>query len=303
MRIAVIDIGTNSIRYLVAETHQSRPPEVISRGLTAPRLGEGLTTGEKLSEAAMDRTLQELVRIKDLLESKRVVKFKYVGTEALRLAANSDIFLRLAAGKGIKINVISGEEEARLIFAGAAGGLELSSNGYILVDPGGGSTEIITASEGKKPHFITLPLGCVRLKELSGFTRINRLKQYCRDLLETHYSEVPVNKTTPFTPTTLIGLGGTFTTLASIHLQLVNYDGDRVHGLTMTNNEIARIKEYLLSLTLEEIKQVPGIEPSRSDIIIPGIIIVQSIMEYLNFRQVTISDRGILWGLLFNFRP
>jgi len=170
MIIAGIDIGTNSVRYLAVETQPSGPPKIITSSLRTPRLGEGLTGTGRLSNNAVDRTISALSLIKNGLESMGVSEFRCVGTEALRLAGNGDIFIRRASEIGLTITILTGEEEARLIYAGAMDNLDLSTGGYTLADVGGGSTEIITAIKGGEPHFISLPLGCVRLKELSFTT-------------------------------------------------------------------------------------------------------------------------------------
>jgi exopolyphosphatase / guanosine-5'-triphosphate,3'-diphosphate pyrophosphatase len=298
LRIAGIDIGTNSVRYLAVEAHPSSPSEIIARGLATPRLGEGLTGTGRISDKAVNRTISKLSLIKNELESMGVSEFRCVGTEALRLAGNGDIFIRRAAEIGLTINILTGEEEARLIYAGATDNLDLSTSGYILVDPGGGSTEIITAMEGKEPHFVSLPLGCVRLKELAGDHGLDWMREYCHDLLEKDFPAAPAKESVSSDRKTLIGLGGTFTTLAAIHLQLTDYDGDRIHGLPIPTEEIGRIGEKLFRCDADEMKKIPGMEPSRADIIISGITIVQSIMDHFRFSQVIISDRGLLWGLI-----
>lgn len=298
MKIAGIDIGTNSVRYLAVETHLSGPPEIIARGLATPRLGEGLTGTGRLRDEAIDRTVSELSRIMNKLKSMGVNEFRCVGTEALRIAGNSDIFIRRALEIGLTITIISGEEEARLIYAGATDKIDLPGKGYLLADVGGGSSELITAPGGGEPKFISLPLGCLRLKELIPVQELDPMREYCRDLLRKHYPVDSGKESINSAETPLIGLGGTFTTLAAVHLRLTDYDGDRIHGLILPGEEIDRIREKLLQLPAAERKQVPGLDPSRADIIIPGIIIVQSIMAHFGYKQVTISDQGILWGLL-----
>jgi len=298
LKIAGIDIGTNSIRYLAVETHPYGPPEIIARGLATPRLGEELAGTGRISDKAFNRTINELSRINNELKSMGVSEFKCVGTEALRLADNGDIFIRRAAEIGLTINILTGEEEAGLIYAGATDNLNLSASGYILSDVGGGSTEIITAPRGEEPRFISLPLGCVRLKELAGDQGLDWMREYCHDLLEKYFPAAPAKESISSDGKTLIGLGGTFTTLAAIHLQLTDYDGDRIHGLPIPKEEIGRIGEELFRCDADEMKKILGMEPSRADIIISGIIIVQSIMNHLGFNRVTISDRGILWGLI-----
>jgi len=349
LKIAGIDIGTNSVRYLAVESHGTGPPEIIARGLATPRLGEGLVRAGYLSDEAISRTISELSLIKKKLASLGVSEFRCVGTEALRLAENGEIFIRRAAEIGLRITILTGEEEARLIYAGATDNLDLSTGGYLLADVGGGSTEIITVTGGEEPSFVSLPMGCVRLKELNSpnsqprsgdlspprkvvyFGEVatggslkaaatsvtigqriiplgkrdpghefstqlecNLMKEHCRNLLKNNLRADDMNPA----DTTLIGLGGTFTTLAAVSIGLADYDGDRIHGLNLEGKEIERIGKRLRRMSLEERKLVDGLESSRADIIIYGIIIVQSIMDHLGFKDVTISDHGLLLGLI-----
>ncbi|MDP8214818.1 MAG: Ppx/GppA phosphatase family protein [Candidatus Euphemobacter frigidus] len=302
MRFACIDIGTNSVRYLAAEIDSSGQPVILDQGLATPRLGEGLTETGSLSDEAIDRTISELSRIKNELESMGVREFRCVGTEALRIASNAGTFLRRAGEAGLTVTVLSGEEEARLVYTGALYNITVATEGKVLADVGGGSTEIITARGEGEPHFISLPLGCVRLREQFRMDTepdragLDRMREHCRNILREHYPESSREAIKESGEYTLIGLGGTFTTLAAIHLGLPTYDRDRVHGSVLTAKEIGRIEEKLVRLPLAERKNIPGLEPSRADIIIPGTIIVQSIMDHLGLSRVTISDRGLLWG-------
>lgn len=307
MRIASIDIGTNSVRYIAEKVPSYGPPVLLTRGLAAPRLGEGLSRTGSLSDEAITRTIRELSRIKSELETMEVREFRCVGTEALRVAANAKIFIRRVREEaGLTVIILTGEEEARLVYAGAMDNLIVPTKGNVLADVGGGSTEIITISGEEEPRFVSLPLGCVRLKEQfspatePGRSRLKRMMEYCRSVLRERYPIPSWEAIQEVEEHTLIGLGGTFTTLAAIHLRLSTYDGERVHGLILSGEEIGRIGERLPRQPLGKRKNIPGLEPSRADIIIPGMIIVQSIMNHLGLDCVTISDRGILFGILAN---
>lgn len=339
-KAAFIDIGTNSIRYLAVAIDPSGSFTILERGLSAPRLGRGLGETGKLRNDAVEEALRELKSIKTRLETRAVEKFLCVGTEALRTAANSSAFIERADKLGLKVKVVSGREEARLICRGAAVSLAEIEAGVTLVDIGGGSTEIITkAGPGKKPRFFSLPLGCVRLKEqfyapeyepgqqdpcvlprrptpcfyrgrlrsapfIPGRTADGkqvevklqrRMENHCLRILRKKW---PGGAKISSKVRELIGLGGTFTTLAAIHLNLSLYEGEKVHGVTLQDNEIERIKRRLAGLPLEERKKVPGLPPSRADIILPGIAIAQAILEKTGMTEVTVSDRGLLFGML-----
>ncbi len=238
-----------------------------------------------------------LSRIKDALARRGITNFRAVGTEALRLASNRGDFFNRAQALGIEVEVISGEEEARLIRRGGLSGLRLAGMGAVLADVGGGSSELIAAGGGGGEREVSLPLGCVRLRE--GFSPgrepalsdLSRMGEYCRTVLEKSASGFPP-------AAALVGLGGTFTTLAAIELRLEVYDGSRIHGRELTGEEIEKIYLRLCDLTPTLRRRVPGLEPSRADIIVPGIVIVQAIMSRLGSGRVTISDRGLLFGML-----
>lgn len=293
MKVGFVDIGTNSVRYLAAEISARRQPRVIARGLLTPRLGEGFAVSGKLEPPAIRRTLEALEVIRDRLREEGVTSFDCVGTEALRSARNAAVFLRPAAELGLEIEVLSGEEEAGLIFLGASSDLPLSSPDGVLIDIGGGSTEIIIRRPGKPPSLMSLPLGCVRLREIfGGEDELSRAKirEFCHGKL----AEAAV----PETSAPLIGLGGTFTTLAAIERKLKVYRGEIVHGTRLGRGRIGEIMSMLCSLSLPRRKKVAGLEPSRADIIIPGILIAEALMNRLGAAEATVSDRGILYGLL-----
>lgn len=253
-----------------------------------------MTGPGKLRESALRRTLGALEGLKKNLAGLGVTDFRAVGTEALRLAENRENFLRTAAGAGVEVEIISGEEEARLIRRGGLSGLRPAGRETLLADPGGGSTELIPAGPGSP---VSLPLGAVRLKERFSPGRdadsaaLARMRAYCRSLLEELRPDFPP-------AARLVGLGGTFTTLAAIRLRLEDYEGEKVHGFQLTGEEIGRIYKRLLDLSPQRRKQLPGLEPSRADIILPGTVIVRAIIEWLGLDRVTVSDRGLLFGLL-----
>ena len=350
MKVAFVDIGTNSIRYLAVSISPSGKFSILTRGLTAPRLGEGLSGSGRLRPEAISRTLKKLKKIKTSLEARGVKEFECAGTEALRKAANARVFVAGAEKLDLKVKILSGEEEAELIYLGATRELNIKEKKITLIDVGGGSTEIITITkQDRKPTFLSLPLGCVRLKEQFGpggknvaapfrVRRIPRrlprpvgtpplagslagksaattsssgikesasnetaesdrwraIKNYCLLRLR---EEWPY----PLKNLPLIGLGGTFTTLAAIHLKLSVYRGEKVHGQTLPRREIEKIFQLLQSISLKKRKEVPGLPPARADIIVPGTIIIRAVMEHTGAEEVTISDRGLLFGLLQQF--
>lgn len=268
---------------------------ILERGLDSPRLGEGMDGPGQLKTAAIQRTLAVLDRIRTEFARQGIKLFRTVGTEALRLAENRGDFIVRAAGLGIEVEVISGEEEAGLIRKGSLSGLPWAEAGTVLADVGAGSSELITA--GGAAAVVSLPLGCLRLRQRFSPGReptlsdISRMEKHCRDVLDKFASEFPRTAA-------VVGLGGTFTTLAAIHLRLATYDGDPVHGRELSEEEIEMICLRLRGLPLHLRRRLPGLEPSRADIIVPGIVIVRAIMDRLGSGRVRVSDRGLLFGML-----
>jgi len=295
MKIGFIDVGTNSVRYLAVEIPPRGDTILLGRGLSTPRLGEGVSVSGMLQPAAIRRTILALRGIADDLAEKGVTDFECVGTEALRAASNACAFLREAEKLGLKVEILLGEEEAELISRGAADDLPVSSPGCVLADIGGGSTEIIVRRRGRDlgPALASLPLGCVRLQETFGGEDESsraKIREFCRWKLE--------EASIPRPSASLVGLGGTFTTLAAVDRELETYRGDLVHGVRLSRARVGEILGRLCALPLPKRKKVAGLEPSRADIILPGIAIAEAVMDYLVAPEVTISDRGILFGLL-----
>jgi len=295
-RTACIDIGTNSVRYLAAEPEAGGGYILLDRGLASPRLGEGTGGTGRLGAAAIGRTIAALERIKSRLDRLGVKEIRAVGTAALRQAGNRRDFLCRAGELGLEVEVLTGEEEARLIARGAVSGLAPAAGETVLADVGGGSTELI-AGGGEDQRAVSLPLGCVGLKERFSPGRdpdrsdLLRMREYCRSVLEELAPGFP--RLDP-----LVGLGGTFTTLAAIRLGLEVYDGGRVHGMKLSREAIESIDLRLRRLSPAQRRDLPGLEPSRADIIIPGIVIVRVILDWSGRDRVTVSDRGLLFGLL-----
>ena len=293
VKVAFIDIGTNSIRYLAVSISPSDKFSILKLGLTAPRLGEGISGSGMLRKEAMSRALKTLQNIKTTLEASGVMVFECAGTEALRKAGNAREFTAAAEKMGLKIKILSGKQEAELVYLGAAGELKSQGGKMMLADVGGGSTEIITANrKDKKTELLSLPLGCVRLKE--QFVTPAKMKNHSLNLLRKKWPKPPRN-------VSLVGLGGTFTTLAAIHLELPVYRGEKVHGLKLSRKEIDTIFRRLQSLPLKRREEVIGLPRQRADIMIPGTIIIRALLEHTGAEEVTVSDRGFLFGLLRKF--
>jgi len=298
MRAATIDIGTNSVLLLVADSEGGALSPVLERA-TVTRLGEGVDRNRRLLDSACERTLACLTDYAAELSKLGVDRLDAVGTSAMRDAVGGQEFVaRAAAILGVAPRVIDGNEEARLTFAGALSGL--SQTGKVTVfDIGGGSTEIIvgssSASERRIAAAISLDIGSVRLFERhvqSDPPSAEELRSVQRDIALA-LADAPK----PEPGATLVGVAGTITQLAALELELVRYDSTRVHGYTLTRSAVDRLLTHLASLTLAQRRVLPGMEPARADVLVVGSAIAQAVLEWSGAAELVVSDRGVRWGL------
>lgn len=298
MRAATIDIGTNSVLLLVADSEGGALRPVLERA-TVTRLGEGVDRNRRLLDAACERTLACLTNYAAELRELDVDRLDAVGTSAMRDAAGGQEFVaRAAAILGVAPRVIDGNEEARLTFAGALSGL--SQTGDVTVfDIGGGSTEIIVgssrSSERRIDAAVSLDIGSVRLFERhvrSDPPTAEEMKSVQRDI-----ALALANAPKPRPGATLVGVAGTITQLAALELELTSYDSMRVHGYTLTSSAVDRLATHLATLTLAERRVLRGMEPARADVLVVGSAIAQAVLQWSGAAELVVSDRGVRWGL------
>jgi len=283
---AAIDIGTNTTRMLIGEVKDGKV-NVQAQFILEPRLGEGISEG-RLTPEAMARTLRALAEFKKVTREYQIQEVSLAATSAVRDAVNKKEFVDAVFKEtGWQVEIIDGIEEAFLSFTGAVSVLPPDTTLPVIVDIGGGSTEVIFQSEGQVKG-TSVNVGAVRLKETSwSAEELNRrLLPALRDLME--YKE----------KITLVAVGGTATTAAAVLYGIKNYSRAAVQGKTLTFGEIKGLRDKLAAMTPEERKKVPGLSPKRADIIIPGLDILTGIMGQLGATRVVISDAGILDGIL-----
>lgn len=299
MRVAAIDIGTNTVLLLVAERQGDALLPILERA-TVTRLGEGVDRTRRLHDAACERTLTCLTQYAAALRQLGVAALDAVGTSALRDAEGGKKFVAQAeAALGVAPRVIDGHEEARLTFAGALSGLP--QNGPITVfDIGGGSTEIVVGArcaDGARQitSAVSLNIGSVRLFERHlnddppHFDQLQRIEREISSAL----AEVP----RPSATGTLVGVAGTITQLAALELELRHYDAARVHGQTLTRAAVERLVERLTSLDIVQRRALPGMDPGRADVILVGGAIARAVLQWAGATELVVSDRGVRWGL------
>jgi|SRR5919108_1081996 exopolyphosphatase/guanosine-5'-triphosphate,3'-diphosphate pyrophosphatase len=275
MRVAAIDLGTNSTRMLVADVGGERLEEV-ERDLVITRLGEEVDTRRELLPTAIARVRNCLVGFRRRIEALGAERVLAVGTSAVRDAANGEAFLgEVEWSYGFATRLLSGDEEARLTFRGATIGRD--ETGTMVVDLGGGSTELVTAE-----RTVSVDVGSVRMTEQFG-EDVEAIAEHVR-------SELPDG----FEPERAIGVAGTITSLAALDLGLEAYDRERVHGHELTLRSVEQQLGRLAALPLEERKRLPALDPGRAPVIVAGATVVREVLRRYGLESLEASEHDLL---------
>ncbi len=309
MKLASIDIGTHSTRLLITD-YQNNKFIPLERKMKITRLGKNLDENNRIGKDSARKTVEALSDYRRLVGYYDVKKFRVVGTSAIRKASNSDWFISYVYKHlGMKIDVVSGQEEARLSFYGAVRdmdlnypGCEAELNGKILVvDIGGGSSEFILGDCNCNLQLVeSLNLGCVSLtKKFIGSSipdtnSLSQMQQYIVNELEETTGKINLYK-----PAFIIGVAGTITTLAAIDLKLAAYNSEKIHRHILSLKKIENIYKNLYRLDLKGRKKVVGLHPGRADVIIGGTAIVLEVLKMLNVKDILVSERDILDGIIY----
>ncbi len=306
VRLAAIDVGSNSIRLIVTEARDDGTYRLIDDEKEVGRLGRGLARTGRLGMKAMDSAALAIARMKDIASGYGVQKLKAVATAAVREASNRDEFLGMVKEKaGIDLDVISAQEEARLAHLSVMHAFDLRRVAAAVVDIGGGSTEVVLSSGGVVEEVYTLPLGAVRLTEMfegveDGSQKpFDDMRDHLKSVIKQHMGKPP------FTPQLVVGTGGTFTTLAALamHRNGTNVEGDvgsggSVRGYELQRSVVNHLLNWLRSMSPKARARVPGLSVERSEIIIAGVAIIDAVMQRLKVNTLRVHDRGIRDGLI-----
>jgi exopolyphosphatase / guanosine-5'-triphosphate,3'-diphosphate pyrophosphatase len=292
-RVAAVDLGTNSTRLLVADVEGERLEEVVRR-LTITRLGEGVDARRRLLPVPITRVRNCLTDYRRELEEHGATRALAIATSAVRDAENGEAFLgEIEWSYGFTTRLLNGTEEAAMMVRGVSAGRP-SVEDTLIVDIGGGSTELVVASNGAAPAAsISLDVGCVRLTErFLGSDPPTRPElaaagAYVRFLLPSYEAR------------SAIGVAGTVTTLATLDLGLEEYDPERTHGHRIPRDSVERQLEHLAAMTLTERLEIPGIEPGRASVIVAGLVVLREILEAYGLAEIEVSERDILHGAAF----
>ncbi len=288
-RVAAIDLGTNSTRLLVADVEDGRVAEVARR-LTITRLGEGVDERRRLLPLPIARVRNTLSEYRRALEELGAERALAVGTSAIRDAENGEAFLgEIEWSYGFATRLLSGDDEALLTLRGVTAGRELAPR-TLLVDVGGGSTELLVAGPDGVESHRSLDLGCVRLTErfLHADPPAADELEACAAYVRRALPELEVDAA--------IGVAGTITTLAALDLGLSEYDPELVHGHMIRAVGIDEQLARLAAVPLAERRRVPGLEPERAPVIVAGAVIVREVLRSYGLEAVEASERDILHG-------
>jgi len=303
--LASIDVGSNTVRLLAAGVEDGRVVKEVLNLRATTRLGEGLAHGRRLKPEAIKRTLTVLKDYRERLKAAGVKDISAVATEALRRASDAGKFIELVNEEtDIEIEVITGEEEARRTLIGIKAGLkDIAGPGpKLLIDIGGGSTELTYTTDWEDYQAVSLPLGAVSLYEAflmddpPKSSEIIELETACFKGLKPLKGLLPAG-----VRPVLIGTAGTITTLAALDMAMADYDPARVTGHKMSRETVARLLMRLAGLSNENRRLLAGIEPGREDIILSGTALLGTIMDVAGAGHILVSDSGLREGNLLHF--
>ncbi len=302
MRLAAIDIGTNSTKMTVADVSALGLLSVVSEDSDVTRLGEGVDHSRRLGDVPMARTLEAVVRFADAARAAGAETVLGAGTSALRDAVNgADFIARIKASADVEIQIISGDREAQLAYAAVRSdsSLGIPAEASLLVfDIGGGSTELILGDASGVGRYKSLDIGAVRLSERflqsdpPAEIELTQARQYASNALATF--PVP-------SPLLVAGIGGTALNIAAVMSGHTPPNPDSIHGTSVSSAEVADAFARFSSASLADRKTIPGLEPKRADVIVAGALILDALLTYFSADRFLLSARGLRYGLLADY--
>ena len=301
-KLAAIDIGTNSMRLLLCSCENKKIIKK-SKELAVTRIGQHVSRDGVISEEAMLRNIESLKHFSDKARSFGAEEVVAIATSAVRDAANGDAFKTLVKHKtGVDIRIISGDEEAELGILGVMSEEEDENKGILVVDIGGGSTELVFWTKGSIEYATSIRAGAVRMTE--GFITNNPIAKGEIADLKKHLHEIfelPIEHIKSKKIDKIIGIGGTATTAAAIFHKLSIYNPETVHNTAITVKHLEEMFEDLSNMSVEKRKQVPGLQPERADVIPSGLCILIHILKNIGDSQIHVSENDNLEGAILKY--
>ena len=294
---AVIDIGTNSVKFNISERRDDGSWHTIVDRADITRLGEGLQENGEISAEAMERTVSAICAMTQQARTNNVAAVAAVGTMGMRTALNSQQFIDAVEQRcGVKIEVISGEEEGRLAYIAVKSGLGLSEGSLAIFDTGGGSSQFTFGHGSEVGERFSVNVGAVRYTEKFGLSGIVSPQQLQAALSAISADLARLDNRTP--PDVLVGMGGANTNIAAVSHKMAKYDPDVIQGSTIERAEVERQIELYRSKSTEDRRAIIGLQPKRADVILAGACVVTTVMDKLQKDKLSVSDRGLRHGLL-----
>lgn len=306
-RYAAIDIGTVTCRMLVADVDAAGAIHEVDREYAITNLGEGVDAAGVLAPAAISRTVETVggyCAVRDRLaeQGAPIVKTVAVATSASRDAENSDEFVQRLAKLGVVLSVIPGSKEAGLSFSGAS--CDFPGQDLMVVDIGGGSTEMVVGRAGQAPAWAhSFDIGCRRVTEKFIRTdppasdELDRAREWVSQQLARRLGEAGM---VGITPERLVAVAGTATTVVAVRDQMRVYDSTKVHKALVTRQQLDRQYAELAAMPLEQRSQVVGLDPGRAPVIVAGLVIMQAVMDAVGVDGFTVSETDILHGIILD---
>jgi exopolyphosphatase / guanosine-5'-triphosphate,3'-diphosphate pyrophosphatase len=296
-RYAVIDVGTNSVKFHVGERDvDGRWRRVVDRA-EMTRLGEGLEERGEISPAALERTILAISSMVEEARRNGALAIAAVGTAGMRIARNSDaVVAAIATRTGVTVEVISGEEEGRLAYLAVKDGLGLADGALVVFDTGGGSTQFTFGHGARVDERFSVDVGAVRFTERFGLDRAVST-EVLREAIAAISADLSGIDGRP-APDALVGMGGAVTNITAVKFGLATYDPDIVQGAVLERADIDHQIELYRTRDTESRRAIVGIQPKRADVILAGACVIRTVMEKLGQETLTVSDRGLRHGVL-----
>jgi exopolyphosphatase/guanosine-5'-triphosphate,3'-diphosphate pyrophosphatase len=300
VRRAIIDVGTNSVKLLVADVC-GREVTPVHEDSRQTRLGKGFYETHRLQPEPIARTAEAVWEFAEIARDRQAASIRVIATSAARDAVNPrDLTESIFRAAGLKTEIITGTREAEWAFQGVTTDAELAKHPLLLLDVGGGSTEFILGKGTKKSFAHSFPLGTVRLMEKFPHSDPPRKSElnHCREWLKNFLHHEVRPQLEPVLRAAngdirLVGTGGTTSILARMELGLDRYDRDKIENTVLNLEQVIAHRKKLWSLPLIERKEIPGLPKLRADVILTGVLIYEAVMEELGFNELHISTRGL----------
>ena len=289
---AGIDIGSNSIRLIIAEVENNKIKNIIYQEKATTRLATNINKTGILAEEPFKKSIDVLAGFRKALDKYNVTKIKTVATSAVREARNGEEFIKAAENAGIEISIISGKEEGMLEYLGVCSGFDAGSHPLIL-DVGGGSSEIIYMQENNELHTESHKIGVVKMADMFDFQNgNNETLEKCKAYIKEFFKDVTI----PDNIQNFIATAGTATTLAAIDMEMTEYDFNKVNGYKISKEKVIKILNKVYSTPYNKRLEIKGMDKGREDLIIPGILIILEILSKTSIDIITVSDFGLREG-------